>query len=96
MKRLRPKVVRLKKPAVPDDTQFIETLVWVLSEARKGNVLGYAGVFIVDGVEARRSIEVGCVKDDDNSNRHALELLGLMHCMERNFITRNWPEHSAV
>lgn len=88
----RPRIIRFPKAKVADDSQFVETLVWVLSQARKGSILGYAMVFMVkeDGhvrtIEAAKSFD----RDDDRDDR--LHVLGGMRRMELNFIKREWPE----
>ncbi len=81
----KPKIVKLRKTKVPDDSGFIETLVWVLNEARKGNIRGYAMAFIVKQEESIRTIEAAKTLDD---NEHRLQLLGTMRCMELNFMQR--------
>jgi len=93
--RRRLKVVRLKKPVIPDDTQFIETLVWVLDLARSGKIKGYSAVFIVLYDETDRTVEMTCVPDDEERNGNTLRLLGGMRRMESNFMRRVWGDEPA-
>jgi hypothetical protein len=81
----KPKIVRLKKGKIPDDTKFIETLVWVLDQARQGKIRGYAMAFVVDQEERIRTIESACSLPDNESR---LQLLGTMRCTEVNFMKR--------
>jgi hypothetical protein len=82
-------LVKFKKPIVPDDTQFIETLVFVLDQARRGKIKGYSMVYIVDDpVVGHRTIEAAkAFEEYDN-----LMVLGAMRKMERNYMCRTWPE----
>jgi hypothetical protein len=95
-KRSRPKVVRFKKPIVADDSKFIETLVWVLSQARKGKLIGYAMVYGVetseaDGPHQRLSEAAMAFKEIDN-----MTVLGMIRRMESNYMRRTWPEDDMV
>ncbi len=85
----RLKVVRLRKPKIDPDSEFIRTLVWALDLARQGKVYGYAGVFYVeedDGSEA--VVEIADVMDKCDR----LKMLGAIRRMEHNFIKREYGE----
>lgn len=82
----KPKIVKLRKAKVPDDSQFIETLVWVLDQARQGKIKGYAMTFIVEQEKATRTIEAASALEDAE---YRLQLLGTIRCMEMNFMKCN-------
>lgn len=88
MTRHKLKVVKFPKPKVADDSQFIETLVWVLAQARAGKVKGYAMVYVVDGDDGARTIEAA--KAFDGIDR--LHVLGGIERMKLNFIEREWKD----
>jgi len=89
------KVVRLRKPKVPDDSGFVATLVWALAMARAGKIRGYAMVFVVEGEGHSRTIEAamslaGAADEDGGTNK--LVMLGAIRRMEANYMAREWPE----
>lgn len=74
------------RPA-PDDSNFIPTMVWVLEQARKGRIVGYAAVFTVEDEDGtRRCMEAAKAWED--ADRH--HVLGLIRRMEQNYIARTW------
>lgn len=85
----KPRVVKFPNPKIADDTRFIQTLVWVLEQARAGKIKGYAMIFDVDQAPGpKRSIEAADVVDHELSHH----LLGMIRRMEGNFIERQWPK----
>lgn len=72
----------------PDDTNFVSTLVWVLEQARLGNILGYAMVFSVDGENGMKCIEAAKAWESE----HEHHVLGLIRRLEQNYVARTWPE----
>lgn len=86
------KVVRLRKPKVPDDSGFVATLVWALAQARAGNIKGYAMVLDVEGEGHRRTIEAAMSLAEDDGGTNKLVLLGAIRRMEVNYMAREWPE----
>lgn len=84
MMRRGPKIVRLRKPKVADDTQLVETLVWLLDRARSGKCTGYAIVCEIDGA----SIE--CASPFSELDR--LHVLGMIEKMKMSYCRREWPE----
>lgn len=87
-RRTRPKIVRLKQGVVPDDSRLIATLVFLLDEARRGKIRGYACVFIAGDSANGQLVEGADVLDE--SDAHAL--LGAMRRMEQAFLRRQFPD----
>lgn len=88
----KPRLLKLPKHKIATDTQFIETLVWVLEQARKGEVLGYAMTFIVkDKENGIRTIEAAKQQNDGDK----LQLLGAMRLMETSYIAREYSESNT-
>lgn len=91
--RSRPRVVRLRKPKIPDDSQFIETLVWVLDRARQGKIRAYAALFTVEREDGTSfSVETACVRPDEYAKDNALTLLGGVELMKAGLMKRVWEE----
>lgn len=86
--RRRPKIVRLRKGKVPDDSRFVETLVFLLEQARNGEVHGYAAVFIVGDDKNCKIVEGSDIAQEHDANA----MLGSIRRMELAFIKRNFPE----
>lgn len=90
--RTKPKIVRLKKGVVPDDSRLIATLVFLLDEARRGKIRGYAAVFIT-GDSGGDSGNCQLVEGADILNESdANALLGAMRRMELAFLRRQFPD----
>lgn len=89
MARRNLKVVKLRKPKVPDDSLFIETLVNVLDQARQGKVIGYAMVYIVESETGTRTIEAA---KSLREMEDRLIVLGGIERMKANFMAREWPD----
>jgi hypothetical protein len=89
MTRRKLKVVKFPKPKIADESRFIETLVWLLAQARSGKVTGFAMVYVVDdnAVDAR-VIEGADVTGECNR----LLMLGGIERMKLNFIEREWGD----
>jgi hypothetical protein len=85
------KLVKLRKPKVPDDTQFIETLVWVLDQARQGKVKGYAMVYLLEDELGIKTTEAACPFEDVDR----LTVLGAIERMKQTFVKRSWPEDQS-
>lgn len=88
-KRRKLKVVKFPRAAVPDDTQFIETLVWVLNRARQGKIRGYAMVYQVEADDGTVDFIEAATAIDTQDRCH---ILGGIRRMEFNFMRRQWPE----
>lgn len=86
--RRKLKIIRFPKPKVDPDGVFIKTLVWVLDQARQGNVRGYAMVYVVEGEDGQRTIEAA--KSFEGLDRH--HVLGAIRKMEANYMRREWPD----
>lgn len=86
--RTKPKIVRLKQGVVPDDSRFIATLVFLLEEARRGKIRGYACAFIAGDGGNCQLVEGADVLDEHDANA----LLGAMRRMELAFIRRQFPD----
>lgn len=91
MKR-RLRLIKFPKPKIPDDSQFIETLVWVLGEARAGRVTGYCAVVTVDQEGVERTIEFAKESEDISK----MTVLGMIERMKTNYIRRAWPEDFMI
>lgn len=84
-----PDITILPTRSDPDDTNFVPTLVWVLEQARKGKVVGYAAVFTIETEDGhRRCMEAS--KAWDRGEEH--HVLGLIERMKVNYITRTWED----
>lgn len=83
------KLVKFPKSKAETDPVFINTLVWILDQARKQKIRGYALVYVGEGDNgAERTIEAAkAFKDID---RH--HILGAIRRMEHNFMARSWPD----
>lgn len=91
MKR-RLKLVKFPKPKISDESQFIETLVWVLDNARSGRVKGYTAVFVVEVDGAERTIEFA--KSSEEIDK--MFMLGAIERMKYNYMLREWPEDFMI
>jgi hypothetical protein len=86
--RAKPKVVRLAKPKI-DDPEFIDTLVWLLSRARAGQIRGYAMVYFVEDEKGGQQIIEGS-RALENQDTHIM--LGAIRRLEMGYAKRTWPE----
>ena len=82
------KVVPLRKGKVSPDSRFIETLVFLLDQARSGEAYGYAMVFIVGDDKTCKIVEGSDIKNENDANA----MLGAIRRMEAAFMKRNFPE----
>jgi hypothetical protein len=78
----------LTTPEEPDDDTFIYTLVRMLDMARRGEVIGYAMVFLIEEGDRWRMCEAACASAEEDPHM----TLGAIRRMERNFIRRTWPD----
>lgn len=92
MRRPRPKLIKFTKSKIPDDSQFIETLVWVLDNARNGKIRGYALIYVVDKDGCQRTIEAAKQFEDLDK----MTVLGAIRRLEHNYVRREWPEDFMV
>lgn len=79
-------------PPDDEDRTFVNTLVWLLGEARRGNVVGYAIVCTIEtqnGTETRQKCIEAAKAWSDGEEHH---VLGLMRRMELSYINRTWPD----
>lgn len=81
------KVLKFPKQKFEDKTGFIDTLVYLLDQARQGKVIAYSTVYIIDLGEKERVVEGANFSEP----YHADKLLGQMRRAELEFIKRNWP-----
>jgi hypothetical protein len=78
------------RPA-PDDTNFVPTLVWLLEQARKGEMVGYAILYTVETEDGNRRCIEGAKAWQDGDKHH---VLGLIRRMEAGYVSRTWPDES--
>lgn len=83
----------LPTATAPDDTNFVDTLVWILKQARRGRVVGYAAVFSVETDDGRRRCMEAAKAWDSGDEHH---VLGLMQRMMDNYIRRTWGDDDGV
>lgn len=82
------KLVKFPKPKIETDTVFLNTLVWILDQARKHKISGYALVYVGEDDDGHiRTIEAAKAFDEEDKHH----VLGAIRRMEYNYMSREWP-----